>query len=308
MSKKIKTLILFSGGLDSILTAKMLKKQGIETTLLAFQSCFFDAKQAQKAAKNLKAKLKIVDFSNEHLEMVKRPKYGYGKAMNPCIDCHILMLKEARKIMKKGKFDFVATGEVLGERPMSQNRKALEVIEKESGLKDYLLRPLSAKLLKPTIPEKKDWVDRKRLFDFSGRSRKKQLALVKEMKIKRYPTPAGGCLLTDLEFGKKLNELSEIYSNFQENDVEILKLGRHFWRAKSKIVVGRNEREDKELKKLIQKDDILIEMENYPGPITLIRNYSKAKIPEKIIEKAKSLTQYYSTKARDKKDVKFKIK
>jgi len=306
--KKPKALILFSGGLDSILAAKILMEQGIKITALFFKSHFFDSKQAEKAAQNLGIRLKVVDISKEHLQIVKSSKYGYGSAMNPCLDCHILMLKKAKEIMMKEKVDFVATGEVLGERPFSQNKVALGIVERESSLKDYLLRPLSAKKLESTIPEKKGLVNRQKLLDISGRSRKKQLKLVKKWKIKWYPTPAGGCLLTDLEFGKRLKELFQKYPKCNGVDVELLKYGRHFWENKIKIIVGREHKENLRIKKLAKKEDVLIEMKNYSGPTTLIRDYGKKiKIPKRVLEKAKSLTQYYSTKARDKKDVKFKI-
>lgn len=306
--KNVKALVLLSGGLDSILAVKILKNQEIKVTALSFKSYFFNIGAAQKAAKNLKIPLKIIDFSKEHLKMVKNPKYGYGKSMNPCIDCHILMLKKAREIMKKERFDLVATGEVLGERPMSQNLKALKIIETQSSLKGYLLRPLSAKLLEVTIPEKKGLVNRDKLLDIAGRSRKRQIALAKKSKIKYYPTPAGGCLLTDSGFGQRLKKLFQLYPQSNGNDVELLKYGRHFIKNKIKIIVGRNDQENKSIKQLVKRGDILIEMENYPGPSTLIRNYSKKKTSQKFIEEASYLTQYYALKARDKKDVKFKIK
>lgn len=306
--KKSKALVLLSGGLDSILAAKILMEQRIKVTALSFKSYFFGTREAQKAAKNLGIKLKIIDFSKKHLKMAKSPEYGYGSVMNPCLDCHILMLKRAKEIMKKENFDFVATGEVLGERPMSQNKTALKRVEKESSLPGYLLRPLSAKLLKPTIPEQKGLVARERLFDISGRSRQKQMALAKAWKITWYPAPAGGCLLTDIEFGKRLKALFQKYPRCDGNDIELLKSGRHFWEQGSKIIVGREHKENLELKKLARQGDILIEMENYPGPTTLVRNYQKTRIPEQVLEKAKSLTQYYSTKARSKRDVRFKIK
>ena len=343
MRKVIKALVLFSGGLDSMLAVKILKKQGIRVTGLTFKSYFFDADLAKKAAKHLKIPLKIIDFSKEHLKMVKSPKYGYGKSMNPCIDCHILMLKKAKDYYPpaalrtppshpkrvKQKVDFIATGEVLGERPMSQNKKALELIKKESSLKGYLLRPLSAQLLEPTIPEKKGLINRKNLLDISGRSRKRQKALAKKYKIwvvsAWHPTPAGGCLLTDLEFGKRLKELFETYHQCNGNDIELLKLGRHFSLPSAargtkeeaedwvKIIVGRNETENKEIEKLAKPSDILIEMKNYPGPLTLVRNYDKTSrdgfsgSSQKVLEEAKKLTQYYYTRARNKKDVKFKM-
>jgi tRNA U34 2-thiouridine synthase MnmA/TrmU len=305
--RKLKAILLFSGGLDSMLAAKILLEQGIKVLPVFFKSYFFGPTIAKKSAKVLGLRLRIISFSREHLKIVKRPKFGYGASMNPCLDCHILMLKKAKEMMKKEKFDFVATGEVLGERPMSQNRRALDLVEKESSLKNYLLRPLSAKLLEPTALEKEGLIKRESLFDIRGRSRKRQIELAKKFGLKWYPSPAGGCLLTDFEFGKKLKELLEKYPKFGGNDVEILKLGRHFWFGKVKIVVGRNENENLKIKKLAKKGDVLIEMKNYPGPTTLIRNYGEGKIEKNVLEKAKSLTKFYSTKARNKKDVKFEI-
>ena len=302
-----KALLLFSGGLDSILASKVLLDQGIKVTPVYFKSYFFCPEISKKSAKEIGLKLKVVDISKEHLKIVRKPKFGYGKSMNPCLDCHLLMLKKAKEIMKKEKYDFVATGEVLGERPMSQNIQALKILEEKSSLKGYLLRPLSAKLLEPTIPEKKGLVDREKLLKIQGRSRKEQIELAKKYKINNYPQPAGGCLLADLEFGKKLKELFNIAKKIDKKDIELLKLGRHFLEKNHKIVIGRSEKENKEIKKLAKRGDILIEMKNYPGPLTLIRNY-QGKIKEEIIEKAENLTQYYSVKSRDKKDVLFKIK
>lgn len=314
--KRIKALVLLSGGLDSILAVKILQEQGIKVKAVSFKSLFFNEKQASKAAQNLKIPLKVIDISKEHLNMVKNPKHGYGKRMNPCIDCHILMLRTAKRFAKltrnknakqdqKG-FDFIATGEVLGERPMSQNRRALGLIEEESSLQGFLLRPLSAKLLPITIPEERGWVERERLFDLSGRSRKRQIELAQKWKIKYYPTPAGGCLLTDLEFSKKLKELFKKYSACRDNDIELLKLGRHFGKSKAKIVVGRDQEENLEILRLAQRKDVLVELKDYAGPTTLVRNYGSS--PEtllKAVEKAKTLTRHYSKKACDKKEVRF---
>jgi tRNA U34 2-thiouridine synthase MnmA/TrmU len=302
--RKVKSLLLFSGGLDSILAFKILEKHGIKVIPIFFKSYFFGPEIAQRSAKENKIKLKIVDISREHLKFVKKPKFGWGSSMNPCLDCHILMLKKAKEMMKKEKFDFVATGEVLGERPMSQNKKALELVEKESSLSGYLLRPLSAKLLKETIPEKKGLVDREKFLDIQGRSRKRQIELAKKFKIKWYPQPSGGCILTDLEFGKKLKDLLERYPEFDGNDIELLKIGRHFWKGKIKLVVGRNKEENLKIKKLKRKGDVLIEIKNYPGPTTLIRNYG-GKIDSQILEEAKNLTKNYSKKAKEKINVKF---
>lgn len=315
MKKKTKALVLFSGGLDSILAIKILQEQKIKLTALIFKSYFFDEEQAKRTAKELKIPFKIVNISKEQLKIVMNPKYGYGKNLNPCIDCHALMLKEAGKIMKTKNFDFIATGEVLGERPMSQNKNALKILEKESGLEGKILRPLSAKLLEPTIAEKNNLIKRGMLFNISGKSRKKQLKLAKKFKLKSYPTPAGGCILTDKDFSKRMRELLKIWEEnernkkYYENDIELLKLGRHFKKNSAKIIIGRNKEENERMKKLILKNDVLIEMKNYPGPLTLVRNYKKEKkLKERLIEEGKKLTKYYSTKSRNKKDVIFEVK
>ena len=287
---KVKCLALLSGGLDSVLAVKILQKQGIEVTGLCFVSYFFGSRLAKEAAKQLKIKLKIVDISDEHLEMVKKPRYGYGKNMNPCVDCHLMMLKKAKEMIG---FDFVATGEVLGERPMSQNKQALELLEKESVLEGYLLRPLSAQLLKLTIPEKEGMIDRKKLLNISGRNRKIQIDLAKRWGIKSYPTPSGGCLLTDSGFGERLRELFAHWPNCAGNDVKLLKLGRHFWVGDVLIVVGRNEGENKEIKKISLKKDIVMEPD-FPGPTILIR--SKRKISKESLKKAKELMERYGKK------------
>ena len=308
--KKIKALLLFSGGLDSILAAKILIEQGIDVLGLTLKSYFFGAEQAEKSAQVIGLSLKIVDFSKEHLEVVKNPEYGYGKAINPCIDCHLLMLKKARDIMVKQGFDFVATGEVLGERPMSQNQKAMELIERESGLEGYLLRPLSAKLLEQTIPEKKGWVDREKLSAIKGRSRKKQIALAKKYHIKDYPNPAGGCLLCEKNFGEKLKELLKINTETGGSDMELLKIGRHFWHNHAKVIVGRNHEENLLLKKMFEKGDVLIEPDNFMGASALIRNYNagKIEIDDDLIEQAKKTIIEYSKKAKVPENAKFKIK
>ncbi len=295
---KVKSLVLLSGGLDSILAVRILQEQGIEVTGISFVSYFFSAEPGKKAARQLKIKHRAFDFSDEHLNMVKNPVYGYGKAINPCIDCHLLMLKKAEQIMKKENFDFVATGEVLGERPMSQNKQALELIERESGLKEYLLRPLSAKLLEPTIVEQKGLVNREKLLDISGRSRKKQMALAKKYGIKDYPSPAGGCCLTDLQFAGRFKQMLKYWPDCQGNDVKLLKLGRHFWIKDNLIVVGRNKEENEQVQKLKQKGDVIIEPEGYPGPTILIR--SKDKILEKSLIEAKNLMIKYSPKLKNR--------
>ncbi len=309
MKKKTRALLLFSGGLDSLLAAEILKRQGIEVTALHFSSCFFDSRPVKKAARERGLKLKVVDLSQEHLVLVKSSRYGCGKGMNPCLDCRILMLSRARELMSQGRFDFVATGEVLGERPMTQQKKTMKLVEKESGLQGFLLRPLSAGLIQITVPEKQGWIDGRKLYAFSGRSRQQQIRLAKKFGLTDYPSPGGGCLLTDPEFSQKLRELLKIYSRADLNDIEILKNGRQVWEGKVKIVIGRDEKENRALDKLAQSGDLLIALESIPGPTALLRSYTpKKNLPRKTVEKAKKLVQYYSLKARNKKEAEFKTK
>ncbi len=293
---KTKALVLLSGGLDSILVVKILQEQDVEVTGIIFVSYFFSAELGKKSAEQLKIKYKIFDFSDEHLNIVKSPPRGYGKAMNPCIDCHLLMLKKAKIVMEEEKFDLVATGEVLGQRPMSQNRQALKLIEKESGLKGYLLRPLSANLLEPTIIEEKKKIDRSKLLNISGKNRKIQMALVKKYNIKEYSTPAGGCCLTDSQFTVRFNNMLENWSNCNGDDVALLKLGRHFWNKSNLIIVGRNKEENDKIDKLRKKKDKIIEPDGFPGPTILIR--SKDKILKESLSQAEELMIKYSSKSK----------
>jgi tRNA U34 2-thiouridine synthase MnmA/TrmU len=211
------------------------------------------------------------------------------------------MLKWARLIMDKEGYDFVATGEVLGQRPMSQTKERLKLVEKESGLQGFLLRPLSAQLLQVTVPENQGLIDRFRLESISGRSRRKQIALAKKFKLKDYPSPAGGCLLTDKEFSLRLRELLKKKKEVKGSDIELLKYGRHYWEGKVKIIVGRHEADNKLLKKLAKSGDIIIDLKGMAGPTTLVRSYSPTAIPRKVLEKARDLTQHHAPKARGRK-------
>lgn len=214
------------------------------------------------------------------------------------------MFKQAKKIMKKENYDFIISGEVLGQRPFSQNKNSLALIEKEAGLKGLILRPLSAKLLPITIPEQKGWVKRENLLNISGRSRKTQLKLAKKFKIKNYSAPGASCILTDPQFSNRLFKLLKINPKAKANDIKLLKLGRHFWHPKrsvlkgrtfiSLIIVGRNHQENLKLKKLVQKRDIILEPKDFPGPTVLIRPY-KGKVNKKTLEKAKKLLISYSS-------------
>lgn len=295
----VKALGLFSGGLDSILAAKLVQKQGIRVELVNFYTVFFPPKNAIKIASQMKMHLKEFDVTEDYLRMLRKPKHGYGSEMNPCIDCKILMLKKAKKYAKKIGAKFIFTGEVLGERPMSQNKNALELIESEAGLKGKLLRPLSAKLLPSTEAEK--WIDRNKLLGIRGRRRDMQLKLAKEFRIESYPSPAGGCLLTCREFAKKTRDLLKHKKRITENDLELLKVGRHFRIGKNKIIVGRNEKDNEKLIELKQKTDYFFEVPDVGSPITVLQG-PKTK---EVIIKAAQLTARYSDSKEKETTVKY---
>lgn len=292
----VKSLVLLSGGLDSILAVKLLLEQGIEVLAINFRTNFCGPSKARPAAKELSVPLREVAIREEFLEVLKKPKYGYGAGLNPCIDCHALMLKKAAEIMRQEGFDFVATGEVLGERPMSQHKKALEIVEREAGLQGYLLRPLSAKLLELTIPEKDGRVNREKLLSINGRNRKPQMELAEKFGIKEYPTPAGGCALTQEGFSDKLKELMENKPEFNSEDVDLLRVGRHIWQGGAQIILGRNEQENEILKSAQKKDDVLLEPENFIGPTALV----KISVPDQsVLAEAKRFIIKYSPKAKN---------
>ncbi|MDZ4384845.1 MAG: tRNA 4-thiouridine(8) synthase ThiI, partial [Candidatus Moranbacteria bacterium] len=297
--------VLFSGGLDSVLAAKILEKQNIEVTALSFVSYFFDDSKAKVSAEKNRIRMRSADFSDSHSEVVKNPKRGYGSAMNPCIDCHLLMIREAGRIMREEGFDFVATGEILGQRPMSQNLAALKLIEKEAGLEGKLLRPLSAKLLEETAIEKAGLVDRGQLLDISGRSRKRQFELAKEWGVEHYPSPGGGCMLTEIGFGKKLKKLLENIKHPSASDYALLQTGRIFWIDGTRIIVGRNSADNGRLKSLWEKGDMLLELKDFMGPSVVIRG----KITDGIMDEAKKIIIGYSrhTKDSDYKKLEFTI-
>jgi tRNA U34 2-thiouridine synthase MnmA/TrmU len=291
----VKAISLLSGGLDSILATELIRRQGIEVVAFNVKIPFCvpkkdGASEAAEAANQLKVPLKIVTVNKDYLKMLRNPKYGYGKNMNPCIDCKILMIKKAKKYAKEIGADFIFTGEVLGERPKSQHYPALCIIEEETGLKGKLLRPLSAKLLPETVAEKKGLVDRAKLLDIQGRSRKPQLQLAKTYGITCFPSPAGGCLLTDEEYSKKLRDLLHHKKRVSVSDIAILRVGRHFRLGKNKIVVGRNEAENKILAARKIKSEYYFELPDIVGPTTVLQG-PKTK---NAIETAAKLTAYYS--------------
>jgi len=224
-----------------------------------------------ESAESIDLPMRFINITERHLEVVKRPKYGYGKNMNPCIDCHALMLRIAGEMMSDERADFIVTGDVLGQRPMSQNKKALSIIDAESGIKGLILRPLSAKHLPPTIPEISGWINRDKMLDYSGRSRKPQMALAKKMNITKYPPPAGGCLLTDNVFSRRLADLFSSDSPPALREIELLKFGRHFRIGpKTKAIAGRNRDENDSISALAKDEDLLLNTVSIPGPTVLV--------------------------------------
>ncbi|MBN1244435.1 hypothetical protein JXA31_02450 [Candidatus Bathyarchaeota archaeon] len=300
---KVKALALFSGGLDSILAVKLILNQGIDVVAVNFASpfcsCAKDECGVTEAAKQLGVPLKVVNVGDEYLKMVRKPKHGYGKNINPCIDCRIFILKKAKKYAEEMGADFIFTGEVLDERPMSQHFSALKIVEEESGLKGKILRPLSARLLPETVIEKKGLVYRTKLLGIRGRSRKPQMKLAEEFNIKAYPSPAGGCLLTCREYANKLRDLFKHKKGCSIRDVALLKAGRHFRFGKNKIVVGRNEVENKLLTVEKARNDYYFEVPDAAGPITVLQG-AKTK---SAIRMAAALTAFYS----DAKSVKVTV-
>jgi len=273
--QKTAALVLFSGGLDSILAVKILRAQDIDATPVCFESYFFSADKAQSAAAASGLDLRVEDISKSHLSIVKNPRHGRGAAMNPCIDCHLLMIKIAGGIMAREGFDFIATGEVLGQRPMSQHRQSLAIIDRQSGLAGKILRPLSAKLLAPTEAEINGLVDRDGLYDLSGRSRRGQLALAKKFGIKNIPQPGGGCILTDAEYARRLEELMRRQPDFDGDDARLLRYGRAVWQKDLLAVIARNQAECQNLKIMARAGDWLFEPQNFPGPTVLVRSFGK---------------------------------
>lgn len=270
-----KAIVLFSGGLDSCLAVLILLRQQILVDAVRFITPF-----GCNQFKGLDGFLKIVtpqgfklldlDIHKDFLEIVKRPTFGYGKNMNPCIDCKILMLKMSAQLMKECKADFIATGEVIGQRPMSQQRHIFNLMEKQTGLKGIILRPLSAKLLPITIAEQTGMVDRDKLYDITGRGRSRQILLAKELGMKEYAAPAGGCLLTEPNYAFRLKELLHHKSNPTKEELESLRVGRHFrLPSGTKVIVGRNQDDNDRLLSL-GLDSIVLEPCNTKGPVVLL--------------------------------------
>jgi len=289
-----KAIALLSGGLDSTLAILAVLKQGIAVRAIKFLTPFdcdvsnssSNLRDPFPLARKYGFELEIHDLGERFLDMVKKPKHGYGKNMNPCIDCRIFMLSEASAFKDKTGADFIVTGEVPGQRPMSQKRDMLYHIDKEAGVVDYVLRPLCAKLLRTTIPEREGIVDRELLHDFSGRSRKPQMSLAKDFGLEEYPAPAGGCLLTEPNFARRLRELLAHDPSPSLKDIELLKIGRHFRFSRSCRDQGENEK----IESLSANRDCLLKVEDYGSPLAFV----SGEVTGEAVKAAASICARYS--------------
>ena len=277
-NERVKALALLSGGLDSTLAARLMLEQGVEIEGVNFVSVLTRTSRPdmpkgfapRQAADQLGIPLRVVNITNEFLDMVRNPKHGYGSSMNPCIDCRILTLRTAGRMMEETGARFVVTGEVLGQRPMSQHRQAMDSVDRESGLTGFVLRPLSAHLLEPTIPEQEGWVDRSQLLGIRGRSRKVQMALAAARGITDYPSPAGGCLLTEQSFGNRLRDLWAHDPDVDVTQVRLLKYGRHIRLSPTlKLIVGRDNHENSMLRRFAGSFGRMYATD-HKGPLTLV--------------------------------------
>ena len=277
-----KAVILLSGGLDSTLAARMIVDQGIDLYAIHFTSPFCTCdravhrsgagchSQARIVAERLGIPIQTVSKGEEYLDIVRSPRHGRGKGMNPCIDCRIFTLRKAKEYMETIGASFLVTGEVLGQRPMSQRDDAMRIIEKYSGCADIIVRPLSARHLSPSLPEREGWIDREQFLGLTGRSRKEQMRLAQEWEIGDYPCPAGGCLLTDRTFSVKVRDLVENEPDFGMFEVNLLKFGRHFRVGSVKAVVAKSEEENRRLEAFCQGKVPVYVSESHPGPSVVV--------------------------------------
>lgn len=286
-----KAIGVFSGGLDSILAVEVLRRQGVEILALTFETPFFGSLRAAESASSLGVPHRVMDITEEHLQILRNPLFGLGRHMNPCMDCHALMFRKAGEIMEKEGYDFLFSGEVLGQRPFSQNLRALQKVAEASGYPDRILRPLSALRLPPSGPESSGLVDRNRLMGLKGRSRKPQMELAARWGISKFPTPAGGCLLTDPGFSARLKDLWEKEEKWDLRDLKLLSVGRHLRVTPSKkLVVGRNQSENEKLASMAGEEDFQLEALEYPSPLVLLPHGGT----QQLLELAASVCLRYS--------------
>ncbi len=289
--KEYSAIALFSGGLDSMLCVLYMRKLGYKVTPIFFKSLFFSEARATASAKSAGFDIEVIDISDEHLEMLKYPKYGYGKQLNPCVDCHGLMFKKAGEMLKKYNADFIISGEVLGQRPMSQRMDSMNAVRKLSEVKDVIIRPLCQQLLPDTLPIKEGWVNKNEMLCFSGRGRKNQIKLAAELGLEEWQAPAGGCSLTDKNMVKRLLDLIH-HDQLERNHIKYLQIGRHFrLTPKTTMIMGRDEGENTILFEMLG-DDIYLWNTEIAGPLSVI--VANEEITQELLKLAASLTLGYN--------------
>jgi tRNA-specific 2-thiouridylase len=311
----MKALALLSGGLDSILAAKVVQEAGIEVEAIHFLIPFIQTPdnptgegegtgKVANAAKQLNIKLHYYPCGEDYLQMIQKPDHGYGKRMNPCLDCRIYTFKLAAQKMAEIGAAFLISGEVIDQRPNSQRSDALDITSRDAGLKGLVLRPLSAQLLRPTIPEEQGWIDRSRLLGIKGRGRNEQIHLAAKYGITHYPSPAGGCLLTNQEYSLKVKDLLEHKINLTMDTIQLLRIGRHLRLSPEvKIIVGKDHTENETLKKLTATNHILLELADFAGPITMVIGTPK----EDMLRLAAAITAGYGSQVPAGSEIKVNV-
>ncbi len=290
MKNKAKALVMFSGGLDSMLAARLLQDQGIRTDGFFFRTPFSDPGIPVKSAGYMELELHVSRAGKGYFNLIRNPGHGYGANMNPCLDCRVHMMRRAKACARRTRADFIATGEVLGERPMSQTKDSMLLIEREAGLEGRVVRPLSARLMPVTEAESEGLVKREALLDIQGRTRRRQMELARKLGIREYPGPGGGCLLTDPGYSRRLREFLKYSGNLEWKDAELLKLGRHFRYGKGKIIVGRDQEENRRLMELARRHRLpWMEVRDHPGPVTVLQGFTW-----NLADNAAALTVLYS--------------
>jgi len=305
--EKKKVVALLSGGLDSQLAVRMMQEQGFDVSAVAIKTpfCDFDCGRGcgfeiRERSDDLNVNLKTVYLGDEYIKMLKNPKHGIGAGFNPCVDCRTMMFDAAKKHMEEIGAEFIISGEVLGQRPMSQHGPALNTIEKDSDLVGKIVRPLSAGLLPETIPEKEGLIKRENLGMIRGRTRRNQLEMAKKYGIENPPNAGGGCLLTEPQFGIKAKDLFDHVETPTINDIDLLKIGRHFrLDEETKFVVGRNKDENEMIKAIALPGDILLEAKEVVGPISILRG----KNAKDHVKFASSVTLRYSDAPKDQQGI-----
>ena len=291
---------LLSGGLDSILAVKVVEEQGLKVKCLHFTSPFFGKPQkVSHMARVHNLDIQAIDIGQDYVDMIaNRPKHGFGKILNPCVDCKILMLRKARERMEELGASMIISGEVVGQRPMSQRRDALNLISRDAGVRDVLVRPLTAGRIDPSEAEERGLIDRSRLRSISGRGRKDQMALAKHFGMTEIPTPAGGCMLAETESSRRYWPVIEYSPSPQTEDFYLANTGRQFWREGYWLAIGRNQGDNKRMESLARPGDLLFKVAGFPGPLSLGRQFEGKPWPQDIIESAAAFAARFSPKAR----------